>query len=644
VIVCVNYGEFVDESIASVLAQTAAGHCELIVVDGGSDDPMTVEKMGQLAANPPPRTTVFLRTDGSHLVGDNRNYGIEHARSRYVACLDADDVLDPKYLEIALYMLERHGYDLVSTTIQCFGDTDDFFDLKVNPDLDDMTFANQVSTVAVFRRELWQRAGGFHDVGVGARYIYEDWKLWVRMAALGARITNISSPLFRYRTHSTSSLSRQGGAVREMAAHRAAVRAFNDDVITSETLADSKRRRNLEITVQGAFENLKESRPEHRPTLLIGLPFTVIGGAERLLSSVAKHLADVGYRIVIVTTVAVDREFGDSSPWFAGATSEIYHLPQLLRPAHWKDFLDYVVTVKRVDVLLLAGSEFVYNQLPELRQKHPHLRVADLLFNAQVHVANNRRYSDEIDLHLCESAEVRDWLTANGEDEASILVIESGVDTSEYRPRERRREGPLRVGFSGRLSEEKAPLAFVELAQLLPGSDFQFVMTGAGPMEQAVRRCAVRLAQNSFTFLGVVDDIRSHLASLDVLVLPSVLDGRPVVVLEALALGVAVIASRVGGLPALVHDDENGFLVEPGDTREIADHLQRLAGDREELERLQRGARAFAERHLDASTMNAAYEQALRRLLQSAHPPREYDRFDTTPSETRRELPTAVDN
>ena len=139
-------------------------------------------------------------------------------------------------------------------------------------------------------------------------------------------------------------------------------------------------------------------------------------------------------------------------------------------------------------------------------------------------------------------------------------------------------------------------------------------MTGAGPLERAVRRRAAGLSEDSFTFLGVVDDIGAHLASLDVLVLPSTLDGRPVVVLEALAFGVPVIASRVGGLPALVHDGETGFLVEPGNTREIAEHLRRLADDPVELERLKRGARVFAEDNLDVEVMNAAYEQALHRL------------------------------
>ena len=615
VVVCFNYGAYVEEAIASVLAQTAADHCEVLVVDGGSDDPETITKMQRLAAHPPPRTTVLLRTDGRHLVGDNRNYGIERARGRYIACLDADDRLDPRYLEVALYLLERRGYDLVSTATRSFGLADDYFGLKLSPDLRDMLRANEVTTAAVYRRELWERAGGFHDAGIGDAYVFEDWKLWVRIAALGARMTNIQAPLFHYRVHSAESLSRQGGGVRDMAAHRKAVRAFNEDVVTEDALAESVRRRDLEITVEGAFDNLRDFDSAHRPTILLALPFMVVGGAERLLSSIAAYLTNAGYRIVVVTTLGVDPKLGDTSSWFEAATSEIYQLPQLLRRSYWADYLEYIVQVHDVDVVLVAGSEFGYHQLPKLRRKHPDLRVADLLFNAQGHVQNNRRYADQIDLHLCENLEVRDWLLAHGQDEASVVVIESGVDISLYRPAERRAQLPLRVGFSGRLSEEKAPLAFVDLARMLSDSRFHFLMTGAGPLEGAVRRRAAGLSEDSFTFLGVVDDVGAHLASLDVLVLPSILDGRPVVVLEALASGVPVIASRVGGLPALVHQGKTGFLVEPGNTREISDHLSRLAENPAELERLKRAARAFAEANLDIERMNVAYEDALRGLL-----------------------------
>ena len=163
--------------------------------------------------------------------------------------------------------------------------------------------------------------------------------------------------------------------------------------------------------------------------------------------------------------------------------------------------------------------------------------MVDLLFNKGVHTKNNRKYSAFIDLHFCENTDVRDWLLANGQDEDSVVLVESGVDTSRPTSSERPQTAPLRVGFSGRLSQEKAPLAFVELARRMADPRFRFVMTGAGPLESKVRRRVRRLPTGTVSFLGVVDDIDAHLASLDVLVVPSIMDGRPVVVLEALALG-----------------------------------------------------------------------------------------------------------
>ena len=191
---------------------------------------------------------------------------------------------------------------------------------------------------------------------------------------LGARMTNIQEPLFRYRVHSTESLSRQSGGVREMAVHRAAVSAANKDVLTRKARKESARRRDLEITVESALDNLRIVEQPHRPTILVALPFTLIGGAERLLSAVVKHLTNVGYRIVIITTIDQNPAFGDSSPWFEAATSEIYHLPRLLRHEYWVDFLEYVVDAKDIDVILVAGGRVRLPPTPHTQATAP--RVA----------------------------------------------------------------------------------------------------------------------------------------------------------------------------------------------------------------------------------------------------------------------------
>lgn len=614
VIICFNYGRYVEDAVRSALAQTMR-RVEVIVVDGGSTDGTTPGVLLDLQRKYPDVRVVFR--EGRHLVGDNRNHGISFARGRYVCCLDADDALAPVYLEVAAYLLEAHDYDVVSTATRTFGLREETFGLLPRPTLEDMLLGNNVSTVAVFRRSMWEHAGGFHDTGTGPDHIHEDWKLWVRLAALGARIINITGQqLFLYRVHGEHSLSNLAGtpAIHHQ---RAAIASFNDDLVDERALDLSRQRREEVHEVDNALVNLLTVEDERQVTVLIALPFLIVGGAERLISQISAHLRAQGMRVVIVTTLPVDAAFGDTSDWFADATSEIYHLPRLLDVDRWERFLNYLIVSKGVDVLWQAGSAFVYALLPSLRAKHPHLRVVDLLFNTIGHTAANRSHASEIDLVLVENAEVESWLLAKGERPERVVRVDSGVDLTLFRPDLRHPvRKQLRVGYSGRLSEEKDPLAFLAIAAALSDrDDIEFVMTGAGPLESKVKaKLATTGLSDRVSLLGIVDDARAHLASLDVLVLPSRLDGRPVVVLEALALGVPVVASSVGALPQLVHDGVTGYLCAPGDPAAFAARLRRLADDRRTLDDMGRAARRFAELNLDAKVMFETYETALRSL------------------------------
>src|SRR5207248_8464689 len=93
-------------------------------------------------------------------------------------------------------------------------------------------------------------------------------------------------------------------------------------------------------------------------------------------------------------------------------------------------------------------------------------------------------------------------------------------------------------------------------------------------------------------FLGYQDDVAPFYAAFDALVLPSGNEGTPVSAIEALAGGRPVVATRVGGVPDVVRDGEDGFLVEPGAVADLADRLAGLARDPELRERLGAAGRA----------------------------------------------------
>jgi len=628
VVVSFNYGHFVEEAVDSVLAQTF-DNLEVIVVEGGSTDPASQARTLALQR---PKTTVVAQME-AHQVGANRNFGISKARGKYICCLDADDLLKPTYIEKAVFLLETYGFDVVSCAMQQFGSTDESVGILSEPLLADMLDGNHVLTCGVFRRSFWEKAGGYRDTDRAVTgHVYEDWLFWARLAAMGARIHNMSNEhLFLYRRHGPS-LSTQSD-LHSMAVHRLLIRQALADRVTPDALRNSRLAAAAERRAENPLINFlgRCSKDKGTPAILLALPFTLIGGAERLLSGVVAHLAKQGWRVTVITSIDAGHEHGDSTSWFEQATAEIFHLPRFLAADRWPDFVSYLIASREIDVIWIAGSAFMYNLLPVVRAKFPNIRVADLLFNTVGHTKNNRKYAKLIDVNFVENKEVLQFLMDAGESRDRVLQISSGIDLQEYlpRPRDASVTGSLNaapdeliVGFSGRWSDEKDPLAFVEIAQKSSHLPIHFVMTGAGALRSKIED-AVASANlgDRFHLIGGVEDVRPWIASYDVLVLPSRLDGRPVVVLEALALGVPVIASAVGGLPELVHDGLNGFLCQPRTIAEFVERLEKLAFDRELLARMKRTARRSAEQNLDARSMLSRYEQGLTALIEHGERP-----------------------
>jgi glycosyltransferase involved in cell wall biosynthesis len=121
---------------------------------------------------------------------------------------------------------------------------------------------------------------------------------------------------------------------------------------------------------------------------------------------------------------------------------------------------------------------------------------------------------------------------------------------------------PRRVAFVGRLSAEKGPDLFCALATQAPAG-LQWDVYGDGPMRHELE---VRYS-GAVTFHGVVPDLDDVWPAIGLLIMPSRFEGLPYSALEALAAGVPILASRVGGLPDAVKEDVTGWLFEAGDLR-----------------------------------------------------------------------------
>ena len=194
------------------------------------------------------------------------------------------------------------------------------------------------------------------------------------------------------------------------------------------------------------------------------------------------------------------------------------------------------------------------------------------------------------------------------------VFVPNGIHPAERLPP--RPAGAPVVGFCGRLSAEKRPDLFVAAATALARAPRRFLMAGSGPLLDAVRREA-----GPVTLLGVVADVDAFYARLHVLVCPSDSEGTPRVVLEAMARGIPVVATDVGGLPDLLEHRRTGMLVAPGSAAAIAAAVEELLGDGELYARVAAAAREVVLRSFTVERMAGRVQAVYRSTKNSVSSP-----------------------
>lgn len=173
----------------------------------------------------------------------------------------------------------------------------------------------------------------------------------------------------------------------------------------------------------------------------------------------------------------------------------------------------------------------------------------------------------------------------------TTLVVSSGsglnVDAAQAAAIRRRFEGKFIVGHVGALDNSaKAQEHIITVAAELEQSerDIQFVLLGGGADEAMLKAKAAGLDNVEFT--GFVDNVGDYLAAFDMFLLPSNREGLGSILLDAMGQRLPIVASRVGGIPSLIRDDETGVLVEPRRPDQLKAAILRLRASPELMRRL----------------------------------------------------------
>jgi len=201
-------------------------------------------------------------------------------------------------------------------------------------------------------------------------------------------------------------------------------------------------------------------------------------------------------------------------------------------------------------------------------------------------------YNHAVDGVAAISSSVARALGRAGVGRERITLIHSGVDCDSFRPaaepeRARARaalgldNGEVAIGALGALEKRKGHGMLLDALILLRPScgPFRCFIAGVGSEREALAAQIRELGLEGRVFLsGGVEDPRQLLSALDVFVFPSLKEGLGVALMEAMACGIAPVASRVGGIPELIENGRSGLLVEPANPLEIARALERVMG------------------------------------------------------------------
>lgn len=351
------------------------------------------------------------------------------------------------------------------------------------------------------------------------------------------------------------------------------------------------------------------------------------GGLESVLRTLAGGQRERGHR----TTVAAVVEPGREEPPFAGGLRAAGVEVQVVRLPS-RAYVREVRALRRLGDRVAADvvhSHGFRSDVTSLLAFHGEERAlvstvhgfAATSAPGRLYEWLQRRALRRFDAVAAVSGPLRRQLVQAGIPEDTVRLVPNGWsgEEPEATRAEARRELGLPadgfvVGWVGRLSREKAPDVLLEALERLRFVPWTASIVGAGPRAPALRRRAEGMGlSHRIRWHGEVPDAARLYRAFDVFVLSSRREGTPVVLFEAMAAGVPVVATRVGGVPDVVTERE-AELVPPDDSEALAAALLRVEGDADGARRRARAARRRLETQFGPDAWLAEYESLYRRV------------------------------
>ncbi len=348
------------------------------------------------------------------------------------------------------------------------------------------------------------------------------------------------------------------------------------------------------------------------------------GGAEAQVVLLARALSERGWRVHVVSMLgpgAFQSELaeggvtlhslgmrpGRANPWGAVRLAVIL---RSVRPLVLHCHMFHANLLGRLARLVFPIPKVIstLHSLAESSRQSADVRWRDRIYGLTDSLADHTAA-------VCDAVGAR-HLKAGAVSTGRLRVVPNGVDTTVFRPDDSRRSRlrrELGAGSSfiwlaaGRLMWKKDYPTLLRAAARLPGCSLW--IAGAGPLQDELQSIARELAV-TVQWLGARDDMPGLMNAADALVLSSVVEGLPMVLLEAAASGLPCVSTDVGGADGIIADSRTGFVTPCGDSEALSSAMARLTGMPEDARReMGEAARIGVIKHFDLQAVAAQWEQ-----------------------------------
>ena len=586
-----NDSGFIMQMAKCVFNQTFP-YFEWVIVNDGSTEPKALETLEEIEQSDP-RVHVLHQENGGPAAA--RNYGAWHSQTDFILPLDADDLIEPPFLEYCWWMLQKNpGAAWAYTGSLGFGSIEYLWDQPFDPIR--LKRENHLTITALIRKKEFLALGGYEE----RRNYNEDWQLWLKLTARGCYPAQSGGEyLFWYRRSDSGELS----TVRDKG---------------------SNEKRNRELIAQAAAQVKNPPVPVIYPQMgsfdwsmpklsswkghvhadkkkihvLFLFPHMVMGGADKFNLDLISGLNPEKFETGIIT---MNPSPNDWLQRFREATPNIFNLPNFMSSEDYAEFISYYIKSRQVDILFLSNAYHGYALVPWLRQQFPKLAIVDYVHMEEWYwrAGGYARTSGAIGgitekTYVCNSATKDVLVSSFGRKPDSVETVHIGVDEA-YFSAEKTQPGKLYqemgisqdrpvVLFICRMNPQKRPFLMLEIAKRVAACVPQvaFAVVGDGPqLQELMDKTSAMGLKGTVYFLGAGDDVRCCYRDARLTLICSLKEGLSLTAYESCSMGVPVVSADVGGQKDLI-DDSVGALIPCGQTE--ADSLDARSFPEDEIQ------------------------------------------------------------